>query len=271
VNTATLTVTDTRPLVLGLSPTIPVTNADGSTSNLTRVITAITDRTHITLDSAVATAPGQTVAAGAVIGLQCATRLNPVPYPEWPDPGARDVSLHYTAGAPGVGGLSLRGGSQSAETLTDDATITAQDSADAATSGVRLLYQTPTLDRNIRISGTPRVNLGMAFSKPKANLTAVLLDYPTSGPATILTRGWLDPQNRYTPSASVPIKPGQFYDLRFDLQPKDSVVVAGHRIGVMILSSDNEATIRPAPGTRLTMDLQHSNLELPIVGGASAL
>jgi X-Pro dipeptidyl-peptidase len=51
------------------------------------------------------------------------------------------------------------------------------------------------------------------------------------------------------------------------MQPKDSVVVAGHRIGVMILSSDQEATIRPAPGTKLTMDLAHSNVTLPVNGG----
>jgi len=271
VNTATVAVADSRPLVLGLSPTIPITAADGSTSNVTRVITAIPDRTHVTLNSPVATAAGQKVADGATIGLLCATRLNPVPYAEWPDPATRDVSLHYTAGAPGVGGLTLRSGNRTTETLTDDATVTAQTSADAATSDVRLLYETPALSRNVRISGTPWVSLRMAFSKPKANLTAVLVDYPPSGPATILTRGWLDPQNRYSASVTVPTKPGKFYDLRFDLQPKDSVVVAGHRIGVMVLSSDQEATIRPAPGTQLTMDLQHSDVELPIVGGAAAL
>src|SRR5882757_911644 len=271
VNTATVAVADSRPLVLGLSPTIPITAADGSTSNVTRVITAIPDRTHLTLNSPVATAAGQKVADGATIGLQCATRLNPVPYAEWPDRATRDVSLHSTAGAPGAGGLTLRSASRTTETLTDDATVTAQTSADAATSNVRLLYETPALTRNVRISGTPWVSLRMAFSKPRANLTAVLVDYPPSGPATILTRGWLDPQNRYSANVSAPIKPGTFYDLHFDLQPKDSVVIAGHRIGVMILSSDQEATIRPAPGTQLTMDLRHSDVELPIVGGAGAL
>jgi predicted acyl esterase len=204
------------------------------------------------------------------ISLQCATRLNPVPYTEWPDPAARPVALNYRGGAPGVGGLTLRPGSPTTETLTDNATITAQTSADTATSNVRLLYETPALSKDVRISGTPWLSVRMAFSKPKANLTAVLVDYPPSGPATILTRGWLDPENRYSASRSVPITPGTFYQLRLDMQPKDSVVVAGHRIGVMVISSDNEATIRPAPGTQLTMDLHRSDLELPVVGGAAA-
>src|SRR5262249_9227019 len=79
-NTAPLTVADPRALVLGLTPTIPITAADGSVSTTTRVITAIPDGTHITLSAPVATAAGQRVADGAVISLQCATRLNPVPY-----------------------------------------------------------------------------------------------------------------------------------------------------------------------------------------------
>ena len=46
---------------------------------------------------------------------------------------------------------------------------------------------------------------------------------------------------------------------------------AGRRLGVMILSSDRDYTIRPAPGTELTMALADSHVRLPIVGGPSAL
>ena len=48
--------------------------------------------------------------------------------------------------------------------------------------------------------------------------------------------------------------PGPFYRLTFDLQPKDMVVPAGRRLAFMILSSDFEHTLRPAPGTQLTLD-----------------
>jgi hypothetical protein len=66
------------------------------------------------------------------------------------------------------------------------------------------------------------------------------------------------------------VTPGQFYRLRLDLQPKDAVVVAGHRLGLMVLSSDQEATIRTTPGTKLSVDLGRSTVSLPIVGGTSA-
>ena len=270
--TSTLTVASTRPFSIALTPDIPVTKPDGTiTTTEGPQIVAIPDSTHLVLSAPVATGAGEKVAAGATIRLRCDTRLNPVPGPEWPDPADGPATLDFTAGAPGIGGITLGPGSHAAETLTDNASITAQSSADAPSSNVRLLYQTPALNQDVRISGTPSLTLRMAFSKPKANLTAVLVDYPPSGPATILTRGWLDPANRYSASVSAPVVPGQFYDLHFGMQPKDSVVVAGHRIGVMILSSDNEATIRPAPGTRLSMDLLHSHATLPIVGGEQAL
>jgi hypothetical protein len=55
------------------------------------------------------------------------------------------------------------------------------------------------------------------------------------------------------------------------MQPKDSVVAAGRRLGVMIISSDRDYTVRPAPGTELTMDLAKSFVTLPIVGGQKGL
>ena len=39
----------------------------------------------------------------------------------------------------------------------------------------------------------------------------------------------------------------------------------------MVLASDREYTVRPAPGTQLTLDLAGSSFTLPIVGGAKAL
>jgi len=157
------------------------------------------------------------------------------------------------------------------ETLVDDASIPGITSANAASSNVRLIYQTPPLTRAVRISGTATVALDMAFSKPKANLTAALVSYPPTGAGTILTRGWIDPANRNTDWADTPIRPGRSYPVDFDMQPKDSVVPAGNRLALMVLSSDRDFTIRPAPGTRLTLDLAGSSFALPVVGGKEAL
>lgn len=268
-DTATLAVADSSRLTLGFAASIPVTAADGAVKNTSAIIAKIPDRTHIAVAVAVATKPGEHVAADSVIGLPCSS-ANPTPYAEWPDPTTGVVTADLTAGAPGVGGLTLRPGSSGIETLTDDATVPAVTSANAATSGTRLVYQTPALTTNVRISGTPWASLWASSSASRANLTVALVDYPPTGNGTILTRGWTDPQNRISAATTEPVTPGQFYRLRLDLQPKDAVVVAGHRLGLMVLSSDQEATIRTTPGTKLSLDLGRSTVSLPIVGGTSA-
>jgi len=91
-----------------------------------------------------------------------------------------------------------------------------------------------------------------------------------AGIATILTRGWIDPANRNNDRADVTTQPGRFYDVDFDMQPRDSIVPAGNRLALMVLSSDRDFTIRPAPGTRVTLDVGRSSLSLPVVGGAAA-
>ena len=76
---------------------------------------------------------------------------------------------------------------------TDDVLIQNPDQAHPN----RLVYRSPELDDDVRMSGTPWVDLRMSIdNRNAANLTAVLVDYgPRS--ATMVTRGWLDPQNRH--------------------------------------------------------------------------
>ena len=85
-----------------------------------------------------------------------------------------------------------------------------------------------------------------------ANLTAVLVDYGP-GSTEMVTRGWLDTQNRNSLTRSDRVEPGERYTMRWDLQPDDHVFRAGHRIGLVVVSTDHDYTIRPRPGTRLTL------------------
>jgi X-Pro dipeptidyl-peptidase len=87
----------------------------------------------------------------------------------------------------------------------------------------------------------------------------------------VITRGWADPQNHASITDGEPLVPGEFYDVTFDLQPDDQVIPAGQRIGLMIFSSDRDFTLWPEPGTELTIDLDGTVLDLPVVGGARAL
>jgi hypothetical protein len=112
------------------------------------------------------------------------------------------------------------------------------------------------------------VSLSAAFSKPRANLSVYLVSLPADGSAgTILTRGWKDPTNRNSDYTTELLTPGTFYHLAVDMQPKDSVVKAGNRLGLMVMSSDHDYTVRPAPGTQVTVDPAATTMTLPVVGG----
>jgi predicted acyl esterase len=179
------------------------------------------------------------------------------------------VTVHFDGNGLEVGELTLEKSRRDFQTLVDDATISPATLMNAASSPNRLVFKTPPLIAPIRISGTPTITLTLAFSKPKANVTAHLISYPETGNATVISRGWIDPENRHDPAVTEAVRTGKSYKLRFDFQPKDSVIAAGRRLGVMILSSDRDYTVRPAPGTELTMDLKKSQPTLPIVGGPS--
>jgi X-Pro dipeptidyl-peptidase len=200
---------------------------------------------------------------------------------DWPAPGSRQATLRLSArNSTAPGELSSRPNGRSGdqsfvdngrELDTDDVLIQGPDQARTD----RLIYRSPELGSDVRLSGTPWVELEMSIdNRNAANLTAVLVDYGPEGsaePPLMVTRGWLDPQNRAGISRSRAIRRGQEYEFRWDLQPDDYVFPAGHRIGLVVVSTDHDYTIRPAPGTRLTLDPDDSRISLPVVGGRWAL
>ncbi|MEM9258705.1 MAG: Xaa-Pro dipeptidyl-peptidase [Bacteroidota bacterium] len=201
----------------------------------------------------------------------------PTPYPAYPHPEASDVTLFPSAGAPAAGGLTFQKSSKQQETLVDNFSFDGSALADAEITEHRLLYVSPTLKENLHLSGTPRVSVRLASSKPAVNLSVYLVSLPwESGRRTkitdnLITRGWADPQNHASIRKGEPLKSGKFYDVGFDLMPDDQVIRAGQQIGLMIFSSDKDFTLHPDPGTELTVELSGTMISLPVVGGEEAL
>lgn len=207
-------------------------------------------------------------------------RQSPTPYPDYPHPQAEDVELHLTKGGNEQGGLTADKGSRKKEILVDDVSFNGEYLARVKNSPHRLLYTTPLLNEDVHISGTASITLSLSSSAPAANLSVWLVSLPWDGERSdgdaaiynnIITRGWADPQNSKSISESHPLEPGNFYTLSFDFQPDDQIIPAGQKIGLMIFSSDQEFTLHPKSGTRLTVDLKKTGLTLPIVGGSDAL
>ncbi|KVP81760.1 Xaa-Pro dipeptidyl-peptidase [Burkholderia ubonensis] len=196
---------------------------------------------------------------GAVIEQADGTLLKEA---SWPARGAASVS--YFAGGDGTGTgtlLSTPTGGPLVK-FTDDARITALTLANATTGEHRSRFETAPLASATRISGTATARVRLTFSAV-ANVTALLVDRAPDGSATIVTRAWTDPRNRVSSWFSEPVLPGMPYDLRLTFMPRDYRLEAGHRLGLVVLSSDNEATLRPTPGTELSLDPAGTSVTVP--------
>jgi X-Pro dipeptidyl-peptidase len=171
-------------------------------------------------------------------------------------------------------------------TFTDDTSRTAESLAAAPdiADPNRFAHLSAPLPKDVRISGTPGVTVRADVSGDSPYLTALLVDYGTAdrfvrtrtlaeqdcvGPGIdgdpgcfarreyvtapsdyeIVTRGWIDVRNRFGPSRTTPITAGKPYTFRFDLQSTDHVFAAGHRIGVVLISTDRDHTLRYPAGT----------------------
>jgi X-Pro dipeptidyl-peptidase len=217
-------------------------------------------------------------------------------------PGARPQALYLGAGAAGQPGTLARtplpGPRQS---FVDAPARTAEElvAGETAADPNRLAYLTPPLERAVRLSGTPRVTLRASLDGRSPYLTALLVDYGAAvryqslrvldtldcvapgipedpgcfrqreyvtaeTPLKIVSRGWLDVRNRLSSSRSVPIVPGRTYPVSWSLQPQDHVFAAGHRIGIVVISTDRDYTLRYRAGTNVSVALGSSQAILPL-------
>ncbi|MFE3460724.1 Xaa-Pro dipeptidyl-peptidase [Nocardiopsis aegyptia] len=171
-----------------------------------------------------------------------------------------------------------------------------------------LVYVTGELTEDVRLSGSARISIRAAMDGPSPFLTAALVDLGTAERPTgrlrydfddmncygesvpgdtgciptghhvteeadhrIVARGWLDARNRTSLERQRPVVAGQYYRYRWDLQPGDHVFPAGHRIGVMLLSTDHDHTLRYPAGTEVGVDTNAAHVTLPVAEGHDAL
>jgi X-Pro dipeptidyl-peptidase len=207
-----------------------------------------------------------------------ADRQKPTPYEDYPNPAASPVALYPVAGSPQQGQLSLLPiPDQGTETLVDNFSFSGAALAQAEWTEHRLIYVTPPLTEPLHLSGTPRITVRLASNRSAANLSVWLVSLPWSNARNakitdnIITRGWADPQNHASLDAGEPLTPGEMVEVSFALQPDDQIIPKGQQVALMIFSSDREFTLRPTPGTELTIDLDATQLELPVVGGMESL
>lgn len=198
-------------------------------------------------------------------------------YTEYPDASASNVTLFPQGGHNNTGTLRLsKADAPTTDTLFDNYRVSGEKLLESKNADHRLLFVTPVLESDLRISGTPTVTVRLSSNVPAVNLSVWLVSLPweeekgTKIYDNIITRAWADPQNYKSLTQGELLKSGAFYEVRFELMPDDQVIRQGQQIGFLIFSSDKAFTLWPKPGAQLTIDLHATSIALPIVGGIEA-
>ena len=186
----------------------------------------------------------------------------------WPNAKALDTNLYLSPNSDGAGSLSFNPvlNTNVADSLIDDASKKVKELIQdpILKSQNRQVYLSPELLEPQRMSGVTSVSIRASIDRPAANLTALLVDYGPDS-AVVVTRGWMDPQNINSISKTEKLIPNTQYTFNWNMQPDDYQFEEGHQIGLVIVSSDNEYTIRPKAGTKITIYPEQSHATLPLV------
>ncbi|MFE7777342.1 Xaa-Pro dipeptidyl-peptidase [Streptomyces sp. NPDC057445] len=218
---------------------------------------------------------------------------------EWPARGTRDLTLRLNDD-----GLSPLPGMPVRRTVTDTGrTVPAEQlvAAPDTSRPDRLAYTTGPLTSDLRVNGVPEVSVLASLAGSSPYVTALLVDYGTDTRAVagtvadtsqqvcygegipgdtgcafrtrhrtetsdfkIVSRGWLDIRNRHSVEWQSKVVEGREYSLRWGMQPQDHVFKKGHRLGVVLISTDHDYTLRYPAGTELSVRAGVSSITLPV-------
>ena len=169
----------------------------------------------------------------------------------------------------------------------------------------RAAFTTAPLPLDLRLSGAPVADLRVKLDAPTANITALLVDFGedarvdwrrtggiatlteeschgestaaddacyrttatnvTTRPLEIVSRGWIDVQNRDSLSNPAPLPAGQYGRVRWQTLPQEYVFKKGHRLGLVLAGTDTGYTVDTPTGATVTVDLTRSRITVPLV------
>lgn len=147
--------------------------------------------------------------------------------------------------------------------------------------------KTNSFRQGLRISGTVKVSFDAVIDRETAILSTMLVDLGASrriteeqiphedgtysfgveeapSPYKVISRGWLNAQNRSCLWRKERIVPGEMYHYEIDMVPTDYVLEPGHELALILYGIDAEATRRPDTVTRIEFDTAHLQARVPM-------
>ncbi len=190
---------------------------------------------------------------------------------DWPPPSARRVDLFLRRKASG-GRLKTRAGHKKTDpaSYTDTASQTEEGSKESPDSEANwLFYKTRPLLSKQRMAGTSRLRLKLSVDREHAHLTPILVDIAPNGSLNTVSRGFLNLLYRNGLKREVDLPVDKPVRATATFKPQDQTFKKGHRIGVLVQSSNTAWAVPDDAGAGVTVypgkRRSASRLSLPLL------
>ena len=81
----------------------------------------------------------------------------------------------------------------------------------------------------------------------------------------VISRGWLNAQNRTCLWSKEKIEPNQYYHYEIEMVPTDHTLQKGHNLAFILYGTDAEQTQRPETVTTITLNTDTLKVEVPFL------
>jgi X-Pro dipeptidyl-peptidase len=184
----------------------------------------------------------------------------------WPPAGTDPLTFYLTRTATG-GALATQPAAAPDATYTDLSTTTEELSKEQPEAEAGwLYYASAPLDRDVRLAGTPSLRAALSVDRDGGHLTPVLVDVAPDGSLGTVSRGFLNLRYREGLARAQPVPVMAPFQATADMGPQDYTFRKGHRVGLLVQSSNTVWALPDDPGTRVTVHhgADGSRLTLPV-------
>ncbi len=182
--------------------------------------------------------------------------------PTFPPPGTYEERLSLAAlGEPG------------ATSSFTDAGVSTEEAALNAYPNVlpgQVVYAGKPLEKDVRLAGTPRLEVTVSSGATGGQLSPTLLDIAPDGSAVAITRGHLNLRYRRGLDRRIDMPGAGFDKATVTFAPQDQTVDKGHRIGLVLAASNTVWALPDTARNSYVIDNRASTLVLPLVGPVPA-
>ena len=152
-------------------------------------------------------------------------------------------------------------------------------------------FDTATTAETLRIAGEVKVSFDAAIDKKTAILSAMLVDLGEDQRITaeqieveekddgtfrfglekepsqykVISRCWLNAQNRTCLWSKEDIEPGEFYHYDMKMVPTDHTLKRGHKLALILYGIDAQQTQRPDTVTEITFIADSIDIRVPVI------